>query len=290
MKQLAIILFLSAVAFSATAQKDTVKVSRHSDTIRIGSITIIRKAKQGGDSTTLKENKKRQRNKNISTAYWVFDIGFANWNDNTDYAGATAGSFLVNRPGTPDIASNDFKLRSWKSSNVNIWFVIQRLNLIKRYVNLKYGIGLELNNYRFRNSTSFKEDGVNPYNSSQNITHAFIFRDSISFSKNKLAADYVTVPLMINFQTNPKNSNRGLAISAGISAGYLYSSRNKQVSDERGKRRNRGDYDLAKWKFSYIGEIGVGPVKLYGSYVPNSIFENGLSLMPYTIGIRFSNW
>ena len=42
------------------------------------------------------------------------------------------------------MAANDFKLKTVKSVNVNIWFFMQRLNLIKHYVNLKYGLGLEL--------------------------------------------------------------------------------------------------------------------------------------------------
>lgn len=167
---------------------------------------------------------------------------------------------------------------------------MQRLNLIKHYVNLKYGLGIELNNYRFTSDISFNEGGLNPYNPAQNIQHAFVFRDSVNFSKNKLAADYATVPFMVNFRTNPNDAKKGLSLSAGVSAGYLYSSRNKQKSDARGKHRNRGDYDLEKWKFSYIGELGLGPAHLYGSYSPKSIFKDGLNIMPYTIGIRLSNW
>jgi hypothetical protein len=174
--------------------------------------------------------------------------------------------------------------------NVDLWFFMQRLNLIKHVVNLKYGLGLELNNYRFNSAVSFKEPGASPYNPSQQIDHSFAFRDSIGFSKNKLAADYITVPLMLNFRTNPNSRNGGLNFSTGVSVGYLYSSRNKQKSSDRGKQINRGDYDLQTWKFAYVGEIGLGPVHLYGSYSANSIFEKGLNLMPYTVGIRISNW
>ena len=95
---------------------------------------------------------------------------------------------------------------------------------------------------------------------------------------------------MLNFLTNPNSSNKGLSFSAGVSVGYLYNSRNKQISSDRGKLKNHGDYDLEKWKFSYITELGLGPAHLYGSYSPNSIFQKGLNLMPYDVGIRFSNW
>ena len=203
-------------------------------------------------------NRRKQGSSNISTASWIIDLGFANWVDKTNYASATAGNYIVNRPGTsPALGESDFKLKTVKSVNVNIWFFMQRLNLIKHYVNLKYGLGVELNNYRFKSALSMNESGPNPYDPLQNINHAFIYRDSISFKKDKLAADYVTIPFMLNFRTNPNYSDKGLSFSAGVSVGYLYSSRNKQISSELGKHKNRGDYDLEKWKFSYIAELGL---------------------------------
>ena len=54
--------------------------------------------------------------------------------------------------------------------------------------------------------------------------------------------------------------------------------------------KTKGDFDLREWKLSYIGEVGLGPVKLYGSYAFKSMFEKGLDLTPYNVGLRFSNW
>ncbi|MEO6949869.1 MAG: outer membrane beta-barrel protein [Ginsengibacter sp.] len=283
------VLFLSTVSFA----QDSVRVDREGDTIRIGGMIIVKKK---GDPdgkrrvVVMVGNKWKEKNSKVSTATWVVDLGFSNWSDKTNYANAISNGSIVNKPGTPDLVANDFKLKTIKSVNINLWIFMQRLSLVKHYVNLKYGLGIELNNYRFKSNISFNEGGPNPYFASQNISHPFVFRDSISFSKNKLAADYVTVPLMINFNSNPDNSSKSVRLSAGVSMGYLYSSRNKQKSSERGKHKNRGDYDLDKWKFSYVGELGLGPVNLYGSYSPKSIFKNDLNFMPYNIGIRFSNW
>lgn len=279
-------------ALTSIAQNDSVNVEKKNDTIRIGGMIILKKGDPNDKRrvTVTVGNRRRQKPSNISTASWIVDLGFANWIDKTNYTSATANNYLVNKPGST-LAENDFKLKTVKSSNVNIWFFMQRLNVIKHYVNLKYGLGIEMNNYRFKTDVdvSLKENGVNPY-TLQDINHSFILRDSINFSKNKLAADYVTIPFMLNFRTNPNYSDKGLSFSAGVSVGYLYNSRNKQISPERGKRKNHGEYDLEKWKFSYIAELGLGPAHLYGSYSPNSIFEKGLSLMPYSVGIRLSNW
>ena len=166
---------------------------------------------------------------------------------------------------------------------------MQTYSVIRNNINLKYGLGLELNNYRFRSPISFKENGTLPYTAGQQTNAPFVFRDSISFSKNKLAADYVTVPLMLNLATSKNPGKANISASFGVSAGYLYSQRNKQISDARGKRKNKGEYDLERFKISYIGELGLGPVKLYGSYSPKTIFERSLDVKPFNIGIRFSN-
>jgi len=286
MKKSILLLTIVCTAFSSFAQTDSVEIQKKNDTVRIGGMIILKKGQPNDEKrvTVTVGNRHKENNSNISTSSFVFDIGFANWTDKTDYTMATASNDALG------VSENDMKLKTGKSININLWFVIQRLSLIKNYLNLKYGFGVELNNYRFKSNVSFSEGGINPYNPLQTINHPFVFKDSIDFKKNKLAADYLTVPLMLNVVSNPHESGKGIRLSGGVSIGYLYSSRNKQRSGERGKEKNRGDYDLERWKFSYIGELGLGPVHLYGSYSPKSIFSNDLNFRPYTVGLRFSNW
>lgn len=283
MKKITLLAAMAIFCLSAMAQKDT---------IRVGSMVIVKEGKKGQKSVHVERKRYSEKKKrpNVSTNWGVLDLGFSNYDDKTVYP--VTGSYLVNRPGQPAIGKSDFKLRTGKSVNVNIWFFMQKLNLVKHKVNLKYGLGLELNNYRYKSTAvlSYKEGGVVPYTlGTVNTNEPFIFRDSIQFSKNKLALDYVTVPLMLNFATH-SNPRKGLSFSVGVSAGYLYSQRNKQVSDERGKLKNRGNYDMEKFKFSYVAEAGIGGIRLYGSYSPKSMYEHTLNIRPYNIGLRFSNW
>ena len=289
MKQLITFLAAAIICSVAMAQTDSTKTSK-SDTIRIGGIIIVKNGKKDKDVniTMGRKDKEKKKNANVSTNWWIVDVGFNNYTDKTNYA--TAGSYLVNKPGAPALNGNDFKLRTGKSVNVNIWFFMQRLNLIEHHVNLKYGVGLELNNYRYKSNISYKESGLVPYTAGTQTNAPFIFRDSIAFSKNKLATDYLTVPMMLNFVSNPNNRKKGISLSAGVSAGYLFSQRNKQKSAERGKDRNKGDYDLNTFKFSYVAELGLGPVRFYGSYSPKSMYDHSLDMRPYTVGFRFSNW
>ncbi len=297
MKQLNILFVTVFLCLNATAQTDTIEVKRKNDTLRIGSMIIIKKGKKiWEDSSSVisnRDNFNKKQSSKISTNWWIFDFGFSNYDDQTNYA--NTGSYLVNRPGYPDISKSDFKLRTGKSINVNIWLFMQRINLIKKNVNLKYGLGIELNNYRYKSTSllSYNEGGLIPYSAGMQTNSPFVYRDSVvKFTKNKLAADYLTVPVMLNFSTTPKYKKPAFGFSAGVSIGYLYSQRNKQISDEFGKLKNKGDYDLEKFKFSYVAEIGVGPVRVYGSYSPQSMYEKStkMDIRPYNFGVRLSSW
>jgi hypothetical protein len=270
MKKILLACSALSLGIASFAQTDST-VTEKPDTIKIGGVIIIRK--NGKNDTTGKtvviSNRKKNEHSKVSTNWWIADIGFANYNDNTDYSSAAAQSFA------PGFDEDKLKLRTGKSVNVNVWLFMQRLRIVKG-INLKYGLGLELNNYRFDDErVHFQENPTK-----------IIFDESYKgLKKNKLAADYVTVPMMLNFNFTPDRRN-GFGFSAGVSGGYLYASRQKIKDGDKSKLRD--DFDLRKWKVSYIGELNLGVVRLYGSYAVKSMWEKGLDQTPYAIGVRFS--
>jgi hypothetical protein len=275
MKRTLLALIALSGAMSCLAQDSTAK--EKTDTIRVGGMIIINDHKNDGkkESTNVViSNHHKKKSANLSTNWFIFDLGFANFTDNTNYPAAAASGFIAN-----DVKADQFDLRTWKSNNVNIWFFMQRLNVIKHVVNLKYGMGLELNNYRFEDERLHFQ---------KNPTYIFIDQDWSNVDKNKFAADYITVPLMVNFNFTPGREN-GFGLSAGVSGGFLYSSRQK-IKVDGDKNKLHDDFDLEQWKFSYVGELNLGPVKLYGSYAMKNMWQKGLDQKPYNVGIRFSHW
>lgn len=275
MKTILLAALILGMATGSYAQNDS--TAAKVDTIRIGGMVIIKK--QGKDGKESREvtisNRRRNKLTNVSTNWWIVDLGFANYKDETNYTAAQQSGFVTSGIGNKD----NLKLRTGKSVNVNIWVFMQKLNLIKHYVNLKYGMGVELNNYRFDDErVRFTK---NPTTISMDQTLA-------GADKNKLAADYVTVPMMLNFNLTP-GRNRGFGFSAGMSVGYLYSARQK-IKDDGKKTKLHDDFNLEKWKISYIAELSLGPVRLYGSMATKSMWEKGLDQTPYNVGIRFSNF
>jgi hypothetical protein len=282
-----------------------------SDTLKIGSILIVNKKeaeapnfktiikigdasygkpKEGeygwikGDfkKTKIEISKGPRKLKNTETNWWTMDIGFANFIDkspNLMWLAANPNS-LPFYPG-PVMSPENFSLVNKKSTNVNVWVVTQKLNLYQHKINLKYGLGVEMFNFRFDKSISFRED----------IATNVKF-DVIPFTKNKLLVKYITVPVQINFKPNP-NMKKGFYASIGMSAGYLWNAKNKQISGERGKEKYRGNFNLNDWRFATIGELGVGSVRLYGSFANSNLFDINqriLDMQPFAVGLRFSKF
>lgn len=269
---------IAACLFSAGfAQEDT--TGKKSDTIRIGGMIIVKKPGSNNreiitrDRSVSIPSRERKKPDNVTTNWLILDLGYAGFSDKTNYASPAAQAFA------PGSTEDWFDLRGGKSRNVNLWFFMQRLNMIEHVVNLKYGLGLELNNY------FFDDESIRFQKNPTLITMDAALKDA---KKNKLAMDYLTVPLMLNFNFTPKKSD-GFGFSAGVSGGFLYSARQKtKVNGDKDKVRN--DFDLRRFKLSYIGELNLGPVKLYGSYAFESMWDKGLDQTPYNVGFRLSNW
>lgn len=274
----------------------TMAQKKESDTIKVGNYVIIKNSKEQDEEDSIRRernrktldfeiefnaNPRRRNLRNVSTNWGILDIGFANYRDQTLYPYAQGGTYLRQlrlQDGLVDENSN--KLNITKSSNVNIWIFMQKLNLVKHKINLKYGLGYEMYNFRFERSLSYRNNPTN-----------YIFNDSINFSKNKLFVGYATVPIMINFQAQPEK-RRSFSMSIGVSAGYLLGARNKQISSQRGKEKLNSTFDLEPFRLAAIGEVGFGPVRLYGSYSFNQLHKSSTRIeqYPYALGIRFSNW
>jgi hypothetical protein len=273
-----------------SSKTDTLKIG--ADTLKMGSLIIVGKgisegvsklgkALEGVDLKKVGEVAadvlKKKKPKKVSTNWFVYDIGFAGYNDNTNYATAAAQAFI--RPaGSVPASKGDFALKTSRVSNFNLWFFMQRVSIIESVLNLKYGLGIESNNYFFKTGITYVDD-ISVYTTRGGVNE---------LSKNKLVANYLTVPVMLNINTNPMKGKRGFQFSAGVSGGYLSSARQKKKGP-LGTDKTKSNFNLEQFKLSYVAELGLGPVKLYGSVASKPMHQYGLEQVPYTLGLRFSN-
>jgi len=249
---------------------DSAKREKSGTSLSIGSGGV--KVGKANDST----------DKSFEVQFGMLDLGINSLQDNTDYRSADAQAFLGRVDG--GLRNGDlFSLRTSKSVNVNIYPIMVKAHLYKserQKIMLASGVGLQLYNFRFTKPVSYRA-----------IPAPGVVMDTISFSKNKLAFNYLTLPLMINAKTRISNSKSGgywLTNGAGFSAGYLLNSWTKQISDERGKDKTHDPFNFRKTNFCVNGELGLdGYVRLYASYQLTSLHEDGLQQHPFSIGFRF---
>ena len=193
-----------------------------------------------------------------------FSIGYNAWLEN----GSTALS----------LANTNLELINNKSTHVNLSYV-NYFKIYKNFIQFSAGVGIDWNNYRFSKNIT-----LSPKSDSMNLVV-----DNINYSKNKLMAKYVTVPLQLHFATKPNKKGDMLGVAGGVELGYLLNGRQKQISEEKGKQKIDDDYNLADLRLGYTLCANYGNTGIYAKYYPNSTFKEtqGPNLNTFCIGFKF---
>lgn len=173
-------------------------------------------------------------------------------------------------------------LNQAKSWNVSLNFAEFNLKLIKNYVGMTTGLGLQFNNYRFDKSTRLIGDSAS----------LMYFNDSIKYNKNKLIVTYLTVPLLFDFQV-PVGGNDRIHLTVGAIGGLRIGTHTKQVFDLDGhenKEKQREDFHLSPFQYGLTARLGFNGVGVYVNYSLSSLFKDGEGpeLYPWAAGLSFS--
>lgn len=170
-----------------------------------------------------------------------------------------------------------------KSINININFYEQNFNLYRNHFGLVTGLGLTWNNYRFDKDVIIaKVDNE----------LGQILPDPLNkYEKSKLVNTYLTIPALLEFQTNAKSKTNSFHITGGVVGGLRIASHTKVVYTEpdgdRKKDKTPGNFYLNPFKLDVIAKIGWGKINLYGTYSLTQMFREGKApeLYPFSIGI-----
>lgn len=163
----------------------------------------------------------------------------------------------------------NMEVSTGKSINFQIHFVQQAINIYRDNIRLVYGLGLDINNYRF------DQDVILGYDSMGGL-QANLDTDT-EYKKNKLVTQYLTVPLMLNLKLG-RDDDKSFKLSFGPNFGYLINSHQKLKWSENGKQKSKikDDYNIEKFRMGYELQFGYGPFILFGKYYPNSMFKQDL--------------
>jgi len=244
MKKVYLYIVLICLCVNAMAQKDTLTIS---------SLMFIKPAEKksmswkeivnAGDFKGVKVERKKKIDDTISqlqTHWFGFDLGFANYIDETKYA---ENKSLTNPAIGFPLSKFKMSLINSKSTNVNIWVLQQKYNFKKPGAYLKYSFGFEMFNFRYQYPINFREN-----------QSMYIYLSDAEYEKNKLLTTYISAPIQIGYDYKLKN-NKTIGYSGGIILGYLYSATNKQISRTLGKEKYNGDFSLRDMRLASIFEL-----------------------------------
>lgn len=196
-----------------------------------------------------------QRPKLVEQSWFVMDLGWNVW--------LTDNTFEL-----PE-GYKEMELDRGRSVNFHLGILQQGVNLYRGQLRFVYGIGIEFNNYRFRNNIDLVDES-SPL--------AFAINTDQEYKKNKVVSQYATMPLMLNYKTKSDDDNESFKLAGGIQLGYLISSNIKQKWGEDGKkekRREKGDYNFEDYRLGYVIQFGYGDLNIYAKYYPTTVFKSG---------------
>ena len=169
----------------------------------------------------------------------------------------------------------DLALNSTRCSMLGFTPIGKEAEIIKDRLRLAAGLGFQFESYAFDKNIRLSED---PY--LQGIEDTM--RD---YRKNTLNANYVTLPVVLQFNTK-RNLEKSFHIAVGAIAGYRISSNMTYKWSEEGRRqreRLRNDYALEPYRLSAIAQVGIGNAMIWAQYDLTMKF-NASSAIPEVAG------
>jgi len=117
--------------------------------------------------------------------------------------------------------------------------------------------------------------------------------DSVyTYTKNKLKASYLTVPLLLEFNTS-SNNDKSFYLAAGVVGGVRIGSKTKLIGELDGKEfkeKRKGTYNLNPFKLDALVRLGYSDWGVFASYDVLPLFEEGKTdnIYPLTFGLSLN--
>ncbi len=271
MKKVFYSFFAFALAMPSFAQEEETTEKEH-DTTRLNfgkiEVLVVESNVDEDDTTIIRIDPKKVRH---NVAHWAgIDFGF---------------NVLMNNNGQNSFSSDKFLTNDIAHSQVwNINFAEHKFKIIKEYVGLTTGLGLHFTQIAFKNNYVLSKASDSTYATIDTL---------VNYDKNKLKAAYLTLPLLLEFNTH-KNNHNGFYLAAGVVGGLRISSRYKRIENEDGQRNKiitKGDYNLSPLKLDLLARFGYKDFGGFVSYALMPIFEKGSTTeeaFPLTAGITLN--
>lgn len=170
-----------------------------------------------------------------------------------------------------------------KSFYWNINVMDHRFNLYKEYVGLTTGFGINWTQIGIKDNQMLYA----------NADSLWVVPDTINrYSKNKLRATYLQIPLLLEFNTNA-DDDKSFYVAAGVIGGVRVGSALIQKLDADnfdGKNKTKGTYGLNPFKCDATVRLGYNSWGLFANYALLPLFDTDKTAeaYPLTFGLTMN--
>jgi len=201
------------------------------------------------------------------------------------WAGVDMGfSMLLNK----DMNTNFDNYPYWKndparSMTWNVNFLEHKFAIAKQYFGVTTGLGFSFTQVAFKDNYLLQTTGDS----------LFATIDTVNvYSKNKLRAAYLTVPVLLEFCTHA-DEDKSFYLAAGVVGGVRIASRVKRIGEYDGKEfqeKLKGTYGLNSFKLDGTVRLGYGSWGAFASYSLLPLFDTAKTteVYPLTFGLSLN--
>jgi hypothetical protein len=206
-------------------------------------------------------------------------------NELTFWSGIDLGvNTLFNADGrnVPPAGAEWLDLEEIRSLSWSINFYQEKIRIYKNYVGVLTGAGLTYNSYGIKTNARIV--------SNNDSTTAAVVPDSLfRFSKNKLRATYLRIPLMLEFNTS-NDPDRTVHLAVGAIGGLRIGSITKQhyeIDGQNFRDRVKSDFNLNTFTLDAAVRVGYRNFTLWANYGLTPLFESGKGpeVYPLSVGL-----
>lgn len=189
-------------------------------------------------------------------------------------------SGLLNKDGGLELENGLYDLDYSSSLSYNLNLFETKINLVGGYAGLVTGLGFNWNNYAFKGNTTL---------SANNDSTWAMDQPGRTFSRNRLRATYIKIPVLLEFNTS-LHSDKTFHVAGGVEGGFKLRSKTIQKYEFEGEEYDvdvKGHFNVNPWKLNAVARVGYKNFTLYANYGLTTLFEKnkGPEMYPFELGI-----
>lgn len=169
-----------------------------------------------------------------------------------------------------------------RSQTWNLNLLEHKFKIAQNYFGVTTGLGFSFTSVAFRDN----------YLIQSTPDTLFAVMDSLEYSKNKLKASYLTVPLLLEFNTS-NDPNKSFYLAAGVVGGVRLGSKVKRIGEIDGrefKEKVKGTYGLSSFKVDAAVRLGYADWGVFANYSLMPLFDTDktVEVYPLTFGLSYN--